>query len=160
MDNTLATPPSGVGTTVRERAVRCYAGFARVLDTLAPLYLLAARLYVAKVFMLSGWLKFSRWDSTLALFENEYHVPVLSPHVAAVLGTMAELGLPILLVFGVGTRAGALALFAFNIIAVISYPDLSPAGLKDHVLWGALMLMIAFFGPGRFSVDRLLGLDR
>jgi len=112
------------------------------------------------VFMLSGWLKFSRWDSTLALFENEYHVPVLSPHVAAVLGTMAELGLPILLVFGVGTRAGALALFAFNIIAVISYPDLSPAGLKDHVHWGALMLMIAFFGPGRFSVDRLLGLDR
>ena len=141
-------------------AARLYEGFTTLLEKLQPLAGVAMRLYVGKVFMVSGWLKFSRWDSTLALFENEYHVPVLSPHVAAVLGTMAELGLPILLVFGVGTRAGALALFAFNIIAVISYPDLSPAGLKDHVLWGALMLMIAFFGPGRFSVDRLLGLDR
>ena len=54
------------------------------------------------------------------------------------------------------SRVVALALFVFNIVAVISYPDLSPAGLKDHVFWGALMLVIAFYGPGRFSVDRLL----
>ena len=50
----------------------------------------------------------------------------------------------------------ALALFVFNIVAVISYPDLSDAGLKDHVLWGALMLVLAVYGPGRFSLDRAL----
>jgi len=62
-----------------------------------------------------------------------------------------------LLILGIGTRAAALALFAFNIIAVISYPDLSDAGLKDHYLWGMLMLVIAFYGPGTISLDRWLG---
>ena len=136
------------------RIARLYAGFAHLLDRLQPVFALAMRLYVAKVFIASGLLKFQRWDSTLALFENEYHVPLLSPQVAAVLGTAAELGLPVLLALGIGTRAAALALFVFNIIAVISYPDLSDAGLKDHYLWGALMLVIAAYGPGRFSVDR------
>jgi putative oxidoreductase len=148
---TTASPPTSTW-----RIARVYAGFANLLDKLRPIAALVMRLYVAKVFIMSGWLKVSRWDSTLALFQNDYHVPVLSPHVAAVLGTMAELGLPVLLVLGLGTRAAALALFVFNIVAVISYPDLSDAGLKDHYLWGTLMLVIAIYGPGRFSVDHWL----
>ncbi|HEY3180409.1 MAG TPA: DoxX family protein [Casimicrobiaceae bacterium] len=151
METTASTHPPTF------RLARLYAGFANLLDKLQPIFALAMRLYVAKVFIVSGWLKFSRWDSTLALFENEYHVPVLSPQVAAVLGTTAELGLPILLALGLGTRAAALALFVFNIVAVISYPDLSDAGLKDHYLWGALMLVIAVYGPGRLSIDHWLG---
>jgi len=135
---------------------RLYAALERSLDALQPFAGLAIRLYVAKVFALSGWLKVSRWDSTLALFENEYHVPLLAPHTAAVLGTAAELMLPLLFLLGIRTRAVAIALFIFNIVAVISYPDLSDAGLKDHVLWGALMLVVAIYGPGRFSVDRWL----
>jgi putative oxidoreductase len=148
METTVPTPAPAW------RITRLYAGFAHLLDRLQPLFALAMRFYVAKVFIASGLLKFQRWDSTLALFENEYHVPLLSPQVAAVLGTAVELGLPVLLALGIGTRAAALALFVFNIIAVISYPDLSDAGLKDHYLWGALMLVIAVYGPGRFSVDR------
>ena len=139
------------------RFARLYAAFANVLDKLQPIFALAMRLYVAKVFIVSGWLKFSRWDSTLALFQNDYHVPVLSPQVAAVLGTTCELGLPVLLAMGIGTRAAAIALFLFNIVAVISYPDLSDAGLKDHYLWDALMLVIAVYGPGRLSIDDWLG---
>jgi putative oxidoreductase len=145
---TIASTP-----TPTWRISRLYTGFANLLDKLQPIFALAMRLYVARVFIMSGWLKVSRWDSTLALFQNDYHVPVLSPQVAAVLGTSAELGLPILLALGIGTRAAALALFLFNIVAVISYPDLSDAGLKDHYLWGALMLVIAIYGPGRLSVD-------
>ena len=83
--------------------------------------------------------------------------PLLSPYAAAVFGTAAELTLPVLLALGIGTRAAALALFAVNIVAVISYPDLSDAGFKDHVLWGALLLVVAVYGPGRLSVDRFLG---
>ena len=147
-------------TTLDNRApswgiARLYGTLAEFLDGLQPLAALAIRLYVAKVFALSGWLKVTRWDSTLALFENEYQVPLLSPHAAALLGTGAELTLPVLFALGIGSRATALALFAFNVVAAISYPDLSPAGLKDHYLWGALMLVIAFYGPGRLSVDRL-----
>jgi len=98
------------------------------------------------------------WDSTLALFANEYHVPILPPTLAAIMGTAAEIGLPVLLVFGLGTRFAAIALFVFNIIAATSYPDLSPAGLKDHVLWGTLMIVLFFYGPGKISIDHWLKL--
>ena len=151
METTAASPVPTSGIA------RLYASFVNVLDKLQPIFALAMRLYIARVFVVSGWLKFSRWDSTLALFENEYHVPVLSPHTAAILGTAAELGLPLFIVFGLGTRAAALALFVFNIVAVVSYPDLSDAGLKDHYLWGALMLVIAFYGPGKLSLDHWFG---
>ena len=149
METTAASPPTW-------RIARLYGGFANLLDKLQPIFALAMRLYVARVFIMSGWLKVSRWDSTLALFQNDYHVPVLSPQVAAVLGTTCELGLPVLLALGFGARAAAIALFVFNIVAVISYPDLSDAGLKDHYLWGALMLVIAVYGPGRLSIDHWL----
>ena len=145
-------------STFFARIVGVGNGIAGLLDRLQPLFVLALRLYVAKVFFTSGLLKATRWDATLALFVNEYHVPVLSPHAAAVLGTTAELALPVLLLLGIGTRAAALALFVFNIVAVVSYPDLSDAGLKDHLLWGTMILVIAFSGPGKLAVDRWLGL--
>jgi putative oxidoreductase len=154
MQSITTTSPPAVPTFF---IARLYAGFTTLLERLQPLFGLALRIYVGKVFLVSGWLKLSRWDSTLALFENEYHVPLLSPQFAAVLSTTAELGLSTLLVLGIGTRAAALALFLVNIVAVISYPDLSAAGLKDHILWGALMLVIAVYGPGRLSIDRWLG---
>ena len=136
---------------------RLYEGFAALLEKLQPLAGLAMRLYVGKVFLVSGWLKLSRWDSTIALFENEYQVPVLSPQIAAVMATAGELGFSALLILGLGGRAAALGLFFVNAVAVISYPDLSPAGLKDHVLWGALLLVLAIYGPGKISADRWIG---
>ena len=138
------------------RAARVHADAAHLIDRLQPLAALAIRFYVASVFIMSGLTKIRNWDITLALFENEYHVPLLSPAVAALLGTVAELGLPMLLIVGLGTRFAALALFAFNIVAVISYPDLSDAGLKDHILWGALLLVLFVYGPGKISADRYL----
>ena len=137
--------------------VRIYGNVAGTIDRLQPLFALALRAYVARVFFLSGLTKLHDWSITLALFRNEYHVPLLPPAVAATLGTCAELCLPVLLFAGLGTRAAAVALFVFNIVAATSYPDLSVAGLKDHVLWGALLLVLFFYGPGRYSLDHLLG---
>jgi putative oxidoreductase len=137
-------------------ALRLHADFARLLDKMQPLFALVLRLYVARVFFASGLVKLQNWDSTLALFANEFHVPVLPPQAAALLGTGAEIFLPVLLALGIGTRLSALALFLFNIVAVISYPDLSDAGLKDHVLWGALLLVTLVYGPGKLALDRWL----
>jgi putative oxidoreductase len=135
---------------------RLYRSAASSIDSLQSIFALAVRLYVAQVFFMSGLTKIQDWSITLSLFQNEYHVPLLSPAVAALLGTAAELSLPVLIAVGLGTRIAALALFVFNIVAVISYPDLSDAGLKDHILWGALMLVIFFYGPGKIAVDRWL----
>jgi len=138
------------------RLASLWAAARRGLDFASPLVDLAVRLLVAAVFFNSGLTKIANWDSTLFLFENEYAVPFLSPELAAYLGTAAELGLPVLLVLGLGTRFAALALFVFNIVAVISYPDLGEAGLKDHQYWGLFLLVILFHGPGRLSLDYLI----
>ncbi len=135
------------------RAATWYLRAAQLVDRLQPVFALAIRLYVARVFFMSGLTKIHDWNITLALFQNEYHVPLLMPAAAALLGTCAELGLPVLIAGGLCTRLAAVALFVFNIVAVISYPDLSDAGLNDHFLWGALLLVTFFYGPGALSVD-------
>ena len=123
---------------------------------LAPVLDLGIRLWLAKVFFLSGLTKILSWDTTLSLFQNEYQVPLLPPEVAAYAGTFTELFFPVLLVLGLGTRFAAGVLFLFNIIAVISYPDLGEVGLKDHLYWGLLLLIPLLHGPGKISIDSLI----
>lgn len=129
---------------------------ARGVEALNPVLALVMRLYVANVFLASGLTKIQGWDSTLSLFENEYAVPFLSPVLAAYLGTTVELAAPAFLALGLVARPAALVLFVFNIVAATSYPDISVAGIKDHILWGWLLAVMFFYGPGKLSVDRLL----
>jgi len=139
------------------RLVALAARAARFLGIGAPLADLGVRLFVAAVFFQSGMTKIANWDSTLSLFDNEYAVPLLPSNVAAYLGTGVELFFPVLLVLGLGTRFAAFVLFVFNIVAVVSYPDLGAAGLKDHQLWGLMLLVTLLHGPGALSLDRLIG---
>jgi putative oxidoreductase len=128
----------------------------RGLSASFDVFALAIRLYIAYVFFLSGLTKIRDWDSTLFLFTEEYHVPILPPELAAYVGTAGELCLPVLLVLGLAGRFGALGLFILNAVAVISYPGLAAAALKDHFLWGALLLVILLHGPGKLSADALI----
>lgn len=139
-----------------KRLKTLYCGFTRALHFIAPLVDLGLRLYVAWVFFKSGLVKIQSWDATLALFEYEYAVPLLPPEVAAYLGAGAELSLPVLLALGLAGHFGALALFLFNIMAVVSYPDLSEVGLQQHLYWGMLLAFLAVHGPGKVSVDTWL----
>lgn len=118
--------------------------------------LLVLRCWIAWVFLKSGLLKYQSWETTLVLFEYEYTVPLLSAKVAALMGTSAELLLPPLVMLGFVARPAAFALFLVNIVAVISYPDISQAGIKDHQLWGLGLLWITLLGAGRISGDKLL----
>ena len=128
----------------------------RALDRAAPAIDLIVRLWVAMVFFKSGLTKIANWDTTVLLFTNEYHVPLLPPEVAALLGTGAELVLPVFLALGLGGRIAAAALFVFNIIAVISYPELEGLGLEQHYVWGILLLVTLLHGPGALSLDHLI----
>ena len=151
--------------SVANTIVRANEVAARVAAWFESALLLALRWYVAWQFLKSGWLKISEWDSTLYLFQDEYHVPLLPPAMAAVAGTAGELVFPALLIVGLLTRYSALGLSAVNILAVVSYAHVLlsegfEAALGQHYLWGALLLVVAVFGPGRWSVDALLAGSR
>jgi putative oxidoreductase len=128
-----------------------------VLDQMSPLGDLLLRLWVAYAFWVSGLTKIQTWDSTMYLFQEEYSVPLLPPELAAYLGTAVELAFPVLLAFGLLGRFAAGVLFLFNIVAVISYPDLNAAGLEQHKVWGIMLLVCLLHGPGKLSFDHWIG---
>ena len=123
------------------------------LDGARPLAALVARAYIAQVFFLSGLTKVRDWDTTLLLFTEEYKVPLLSPEVAAVMGTAGELVLPALLLFGLAGRFAALGLSVVNVMAVLSLSEIAPAALQQHITWGVLLAALALYGVGKWSVD-------
>jgi putative oxidoreductase len=127
-----------------------------LLEQAQPLAQLAARLFVAQAFFASGLTKLRDWQTTLALFADEYQVPLLPPDVAALLGTTGELVLPVLLALGLAGRFAAAGLFVVNAVAVVSLMEVAPAALQQHVFWGSLLIGLVLWGPGRWSLDRLV----
>ena len=142
------------------RSLNVWGAVTRALDRLQPLAALLARLYVAQLFFLSGLTKLRDWDTTVALFTDEYKVPLLSPSLAAFMGTAGELVLPVLLVLGLAGRFSALGLFVVNAVAVVSLSEIAPAALQQHVFWGALLAGLAIYGLGPWSADRWLARSR
>ena len=138
-----------------------YARFCILLDRLpGSILLLVARFGVAAVFFMSGRTKVDGilhiTDSTYSLFETDYKIPLIPPHIAAHLAAYQEHLFPILLVLGLFNRVAALGLLGMTtVIEVFVYPDAWPT----HLSWAGLLLPIIFRGGGKFSLDYLLGLD-
>ena len=115
--------------------------------------LLILRVYIASIFFQSGWNKFENlleggWFKTVFLFKSVYKLPVISPEVAAVLGTGAELIFSIFLALGILTRIGALGLL--GVTAVITF------GVRPHFtheFWALLLGVSFIMGAGKFSFD-------
>ena len=124
---------------------------------IAPALAVLLRLMLADAFFKSGLTKIQTWESTLYLFREEYHVPLLAPEFAAWLATAAELGLSVLLVAGLFGRVAALGLFVLNAVAAYSYYDqLGEAGLNQHLYWGLLLAVLLVHGMGKWSGDAWL----
>jgi len=135
---------------------------------IAPLALLWARFYMARLFWKSGQTKITNMDSAAQLFEWEY-IPlweensksvfgldltwtVPDPAIAATLATYSELGLPVLLLLGLGTRFAALGLLGMSLtIELLIYP-----GTTEHYFWMTILLLIMAVGPGKISADHFL----
>lgn len=135
---------------------RLYYSASHWPEYLAPAFDLGLRLYLASVFFRSGLTKIQTWDSTLYLFNDVYHVPLLPPEAAAVLAASNELGLSVLLVAGLLGRFAAAGLSILNAVAVISFADLSQAGLNQHLSWGILLGVLLVLSHGKWSVDAWL----
>lgn len=138
--------------------VELYDAVCNKINLLQPLASLAARIYVGWVFFASGLTKLRDWESTLFLFEEEYAVPFINFEVAAWLGTVGELVLPVLLILGLGSRFAAVGLTVVNIVAVVSLEAIAPAAYTLHIVWGLLLAHIVLWGPSIISIDKLAAL--
>lgn len=126
----------------------------RWLETVPyALLALALRLAVATVFWNSAMTKLANWDTAIALFADEYKVPLLPPELAAYMAVTIELTSPVLLLLGLGTRLTALVLLGMTtIIEVFVYPEAWPT----HIQWAAMLFVLLCRGAGRLSLDQLI----
>jgi putative oxidoreductase len=131
---------------------------------LAPNWLvsLTLRAALAFPFYFSG---LTKWDgfgklseSAELLFTEEFKLHIFGnvidypfPYFAAFGAGVAEICLPMLLVFGLFTRFAALALLVMTAVIQITIPT----GWPTHLTWAALALAIMLVGPGQLSVDHL-----
>jgi putative oxidoreductase len=145
----LPTPASGLAMAVAQ----VVAALERI-----PYWLIAlsARIFPAAVFWQSGQTKVAGWHlkpSAIALFQNEYQLPLIDPTVAAYLSAFSEHLFPILLVIGLATRFAAFALlFMTAVIEIFVYPDAWPT----HGVWATCFLLLIARGAGVCSLDHLI----
>jgi putative oxidoreductase len=98
-----------------------------------------------------GWPRLS--DSAVALFREEYRLPLLPAELAASLAALAEHALPVLILLGLGTRFAALGLLLMTaVIQFLVYPGAYPT----HGVWAAVLLYLMARGPGRLSLDHAI----
>lgn len=89
-------------------------------------------------------------ESAVALFQDEYRLPVIPTELAAPLAAFAEHLFPVLILIGLATRFSALALLIMTlVIQVFVYPDAYPT----HGVWAAVLLYLVAKGPGAISLD-------
>lgn len=117
------------------------------------LHQLLFRLAIAGVFLRAGLIKITSWESTVALFADEYKVPVLAPHLAAAMAVSFEVGCSVLLLLGLGTRLAALPLIGMIMtIQIFVYPQ----AWSEHLVWGSILLLLLTRGGGAISLDHLI----
>ena len=116
---------------------------------------IAARIGIATTFLRSGLLKVDGWNngSTLALFTDEYKLPVIPPEIAAYMATALELSMPVLILSGFLTRFAALALLGMTlVIEIFVYPN----AFDTHGVWAAVLLYLMKYGAGTLSLDNFI----
>lgn len=134
------------------------------------LVLLVARFAIASVFWKSGQTKIDGFsldiiamkvelglprltESTGFLFEHEYNLPLIPHMIAAVLATLAEHILPILILSGLFTRLAGFGIAGMTlVIQLFVYPEAYPT----HATWLAIALLLMYKGAGTVSLDHWL----
>lgn len=92
-------------------------------------------------------------SSAVALFRDEYQLPLIPPELAALAAAFGEHFFSALLLLGLASRFSALALLGMTAtIQFLVYPDAYPT----HGVWAAVLLYIVARGPGMISIDHWL----
>ncbi|MFU8784656.1 DoxX family protein [Aliidiomarina sp.] len=172
-------------TVIQERYYQLAMWLERLFE---PFALLAIRLLVAQVFLLSGlskWTGFLQFDvNKYELFLYEFFCPdpirpgalllcnpdtleytegsfgVWLAETMAVMAGVVEVVLPILLILGLFSRFAAFGLLGMTLfIQFAVYPDWSHFW-NPAAWWAGVLFLIVAKGPGLISLDRWLRLER
>jgi len=125
---------------------------------------LVGRALIALLFIPAGWGKLTGFAGVIGYISSK-GVPM--PEVAAAIAVLVELGLGLMLLFGIKARWAALGMAIFTIVITPIFHNYwaVPAAqhmaqylnfYKNFAIIGGL-LTIAAFGPGGWSVDARLG---
>jgi putative oxidoreductase len=138
----------------------------KLVQTLAQpdLVQVIIRLALAVPFWRSGILKWDGFlqlnDTAIDLFTQEFMLhlpggpyPFPMPATMAFLSGCGEIMFPILLILGLGTRLAGLGLLFMTLVVELTIPD----GWPIHITWAAMELAVMRWGPGRLSLDHLIG---
>lgn len=125
--------------------------------------ILAARVCLSTVFLWSGITKFH--DPVAGIAEIAA-LQLPAPRLFLALTVLCQIGAGLLVLLGLWTRLGAMALLGFTVVATLvahRASGLSGAARQQQIttslehlaiVGGFLLLMI--YGPGRLSIDALL----
>jgi putative oxidoreductase len=153
--NAATSPP---GLIMRAAGIPARIASIRSLLARVPLsvHQLLFRLAVAGVFFRTGLQKARGWETTVALFSDEYKLPGFPPEIAAVMATCFELGCSTLLILGLATRLATLPLLGMIMtIQLFVYPQAWP----EHLVWSSILVFLLTRGPGAISLDSMIGIE-
>ena len=125
------------------------------------------RIALAVPFFKSG---LTKWDGFLSLaptaqflFEEQFKLHIFGqaysfpmPDTLALLDSVAEIVLPVLLVVGLATRFSALGLLVMTGVIQLVVPE---GWANFHLPWASLAVAIIALGPGKLSLDHLIVLS-
>jgi putative oxidoreductase len=126
---------------------------------LQNLALLAARILLALIFVLEGWIKIRSYSATAGYMEANGVPGMLLPLVI-----LTELGGGVIVAAGLFTRFASVALAGFCVLtALLFHRDIGNTGqfidfFKNLAIAGGF-LVLAAHGAGAWSFDRRLGLS-
>jgi putative oxidoreductase len=129
--------------------------------------LLVARILLALLFVIFGWMKLSDYSGTVG-YMTQSGAP--APPAAAVVAIVVEFGVAIAIMLGAWTRPFAIVLVIYTFAtALIGHHYWTMSGgdrfanminfYKNVSIMGGFLLLFVT-GPGRYSVDARLGLPR
>ena len=151
------TPTTVTGARTADSQSPVSGWASRVARIPLSLHQVLFRLAITGIFLKAGLIKASNWETTVALFRDEYQVPILPPEVAGLLAATFELGCSTLLLLGLATRLATLPLL--GMIATIQL-FVYPSAWHEHLVWASILLFLLTRGAGAISLDHLIACAR
>lgn len=148
---------------MKMKLAHIYQTYLNLLATLRSPFLLVLRLYWGWQFFITGKAHLANMDQTTEFFQT-LHIPM--PRLNAIMAGGTECVGGLLLLLGLGSRIITIPLAGTMIVAYLTADRDKVTGIFQNpdafvtatpFLFLLAVLIVLIFGPGKLSVDALLG---